>query len=1663
MSKDVELVIRAKDAATSAIDSIKDALKDLTGIQDKVGKSAAKTDTLLGDLGRQLRSLTKEAQGLSAFGKIAGEMERAGNAVERLESTVKGSAAEFAKLARESKQAEASANSLRQQLENEQNAIKQSTQARKAANAELRDVNKLVKEAEANQRRYNKAVGDTAVVKQSSAQRSAGVFVGADLDAARAQQARLKTEVAGFNAEIDRSREATKTLRTQVAAAAQEQGVLARETDKAAGALRGQRADLDRARTEFGQIKSVAGQASTALGGMAVDQDRVAAASQRMAAELARTKARIDALNSSQRSGGTIDTSGLAEQRRALLEARRDWVQAQDEVKRLAQAYRSTVAPTEEMGSALGRAQAQARLAKQAYVEQREALHNLGSSAKSSFAAFSQSVSQMGVANRGFAASASQVSNAIRPMAPAVSGAGSAMQGASGGANTFRGALSNLYGESRKSLSLMQRLRGEVLSLTASFVGFHALFNNIGGVVKAYMAVEAAQSRLGAVFHQDTGRVAQELTFLEREADRLGISFATLSTQYGKFAVAADAANISSKSTRDIFISVAEAGRVNKMSIDQLNGIFLALEQMISKGKVSSEELRRQLGDRLPGAFNIMADALGKSTAELDNLMRKGKVLANEETMTKFANELVKRFGSQLPAALRTTTTELGRFQNNLFQAQLRFAEGGFVEGFTDALRSMNEWFRSREGRDFFLSLGAAAGRFAEGLAKIPRYFSEIKVAVSVLVGLKIASFFTDIVGAIRQTRGSVANMSRDFFTWSGTVKSVQGTLAGLKSTTALVTGGLVGMRTQVLGVSTAWGIAGARFVAAQASLLVLRGALTIVTGAARLMWAAVGGLPGLIATGITFALASWLTGVDDTTKALDEHKRIMDEVLKAYDSVKDKTADWAKEIKNVTADQVNANLRQLLDTYNKIRGGAVFQNAVPTFTAFIEGWSDVAAKINVVRSALLNGKSSIKEYREALDNIYTGTTNEKAQVFIESLLEAARKAESTEKAVGDLAVTAKVMGTGFKDVDDVIARTGASIETLTGKSDDATDQLTRMRQASEKVNSVFEEMRKLIPGIADEFKRLEAIDALDKQYKDAVKLAQTMSQIMGLTDQYNKSLSGLIDGAFGANSSLVDKIVGVESGGNTSAKNPNSTATGLGQFIADTWLRMFKQYFPDRAASMTDIMILELRKNADISKQMVALYVQENAAIMKKAGIAVTDANLYLAHFLGPGGATKVLKAPAGTPVQGLLDQSQINANPSILGGGKTTDQVIAWAQQKIGMSKEEWEIQKKLAELDNKREQKQKDFNTDLENRLSLQEDENSNAGRLTQEAFVQKRLAEEMKRARQDGLTLTDEQIARVKEVAAKEWEVAQAKRDGKATTQEANAALQQAVALNSQRNALQQQFNQAVREGNTDQATVLQDRLTEVNSKLEEAIAKARAMWEAIGGPQADIALTKLDTLKIKADSASNSMSMFGLSTQQVKQLAGSFADGLVGVFDSFAQAIANGENAVKALGKAFLQFAANFLRQIAQMILKQIILNALQRFLPGLGLAGAAHTGGVVGAGLIGSGNMTRRVAPAAFAAALAYHSGGIAGLAPDEVPAVLKQGEEVITRDDPRHRMNGGRQRAAASAPTSQTLRNIIVFDDESAANWLSSPAGEQVFMSYLSKNAAKVRSILGS
>lgn len=152
--------------------------------------------------------------------------------------------------------------------------------------------------------------------------------------------------------------------------------------------------------------------------------------------------------------------------------------------------------------------------------------------------------------------------------------------------------------------------------------------------------------------------------------------------------------------------------------------------------------------------------------------------------------------------------------------------------------------------------------------------------------------------------------------------------------------------------------------------------------------------------------------------------------------------------------------------------------------------------------------------------------------------------------------------------------------------------------------------------------------------------------------------------------------------------------------------------------------------------------------------------------------------------------------------------------------------------------------------------------------------------------------------------------------------------------------------------------------------------------------------------------------------KLKGLQEDIAGGLADSFTALAAGIANAvrgvgsfKDAIKGAWDTFRNFIADFLVGLGQAILKVIILQQIQKAFGAdsiLGQAAGMLIGGNHSGGIAGQGAKMHRVDPMVFAAAQRYHTGGVVGLGPDEVPIVAKRGEEVLTENDPRHRGNGG-------------------------------------------------------
>lgn len=161
---------------------------------------------------------------------------------------------------------------------------------------------------------------------------------------------------------------------------------------------------------------------------------------------------------------------------------------------------------------------------------------------------------------------------------------------------------------------------------------------------------------------------ATELQRIKRESQDLGINFIEAAEGYRQFSASTLGTSMNAMSG-ELVSKFQKSFAAYGLNREQQQGAFLALSQMASKGVVSMEELRQQLGERLPGAMNAAASSMGMAVPEFNKLVESGQVLA-EDLLPKMADQLEQDTGITLMQTVKSTQSELTRLENNIFNIQ---------------------------------------------------------------------------------------------------------------------------------------------------------------------------------------------------------------------------------------------------------------------------------------------------------------------------------------------------------------------------------------------------------------------------------------------------------------------------------------------------------------------------------------------------------------------------------------------------------------------------------------------------------------------------------------------------------------------------------------------------------------------------------------------------------------------------------------------------------------------------------------------------------------------------------------------------------------------------------------------------------------------------------
>lgn len=176
--------------------------------------------------------------------------------------------------------------------------------------------------------------------------------------------------------------------------------------------------------------------------------------------------------------------------------------------------------------------------------------------------------------------------------------------------------------------------------------------------IEAQIQLERLDKSFTAIYNSSSA-ARQQLEFVRQTSMELGQEFYSSAEAAKTFFAAGQGTSLSGQ-LNQIYTGFSKAGAALALSSDDMQGIFLALGQSMSKGKVQAEELRGQIGERLPGAFQIAAKAMGVSTAELDKMMADGKLLT-DDLLPKMAQALEDRYGKAAESAADTVQAAINR------------------------------------------------------------------------------------------------------------------------------------------------------------------------------------------------------------------------------------------------------------------------------------------------------------------------------------------------------------------------------------------------------------------------------------------------------------------------------------------------------------------------------------------------------------------------------------------------------------------------------------------------------------------------------------------------------------------------------------------------------------------------------------------------------------------------------------------------------------------------------------------------------------------------------------------------------------------------------------------------------------------------------------------
>ncbi len=355
--------------------------------------------------------------------------------------------------------------------------------------------------------------------------------------------------------------------------------------------------------------------------------------------------------------------------------------------------------------------------------------------------------------------------------------------------------FSAAFGAANASLGGFSRVAFNTSAALSALSGTLALRE----IIQAGLVIDKFVNTLKTVSEGTLG-FQRNLNFLFAEADRVGFAVGDVGNSFARLSLAMKGAGFEGGQTRETFSELVGASRNFGLSAADTMGVIRALEQSMSKGKFMAEEVRNQMGDRLPVAMAALERAVTKvdgKQSDLNKRFEEGTI-----DVQRYAVEFVKQIfamsggAETLGRTSQSVGSAFGRLTTELTKTNMLFKEAGFDEAListTDQIRKLIETARESGAVEVLakalatlannldLVAGALTALAAGSLLRILALLASKWVAI----GLAVAAVGAGIAGLMR-------GPARDLDQFDKAVKQFDKTYANLSDRINAVNASLI-------------------------------------------------------------------------------------------------------------------------------------------------------------------------------------------------------------------------------------------------------------------------------------------------------------------------------------------------------------------------------------------------------------------------------------------------------------------------------------------------------------------------------------------------------------------------------------------------------------------------------------------------------------------------------------------------------------------------------------------------------------------------------------------------------------------------------------------------------------------------------------------------------